>query len=631
MSANAAITTAKPDSSPRIRTRVLVLFGLALVILLVIMSITIFTLVTSTDARDWQDRQLETAGSAIYRVQDFIQDARRDLYLLANLDEDIQNHENLFPEVLRDAPQILEIVYVDAEGRILESVFQDAPLLANQVTLLQTNWFVESIGDISYSVYVSPIQVSVDEQPYIITSMSTKNRTAVIAARISLTVFSEIISQLSLGETGSAYVVSDDGFILAHTNTDVVTQNINILGRPEFDRALFQPLNPFELDTDQPLTEVYENFRGEVVVGLSQRIPGLGWMIFTEITEAEVLANTQTAITVLVIVSVGVFVLTLVVISEVQRRLIFKPLTELRANVDRVSQGSFDVPYQATSRDEIGEVIQSFNDMVRIVSERAIERDRLIRELQGAKRLAEENSRLKSEFLSTMSHELRTPMNAIEGFVGIILSRMGGTEYNDKTATYLQRVRANSQRLLALINDFLDLSRVESGRLDLASQPFEPAKLAQRWRSELGVLAENKQIDFDVVIDPELPKTLIGDEEAISKVAINLIGNAIKFTEKGKVTVALESADKEWNIVVRDTGIGIPPHAREFVFEEFRQVDQSSRRKHGGTGLGLAIVQKYTRSMGGQVTLKSEVGQGSEFTVTLPVVTVQQLKKAKEA
>jgi signal transduction histidine kinase len=299
--------------------------------------------------------------------------------------------------------------------------------------------------------------------------------------------------------------------------------------------------------------------------------------------------------------------------------------------VEKVSQGSFDVPFQATTRDEIGEVIQTFNDMVRIVGERAIERDRLIRDLQAAKRLAEENSRLKSEFLSTMSHELRTPMNAIEGFVGIILSRMGGTEYNEKTATYLQRVRANSQRLLALINDFLDLSRVESGRLDLANQPFEPAKLAQRWRSELGVLAENKQIGFEVQIDPELPKTLIGDEEAISKVAINLIGNAIKFTDKGKVTVALAASGDEWNIIVSDTGIGIPPHAREFVFEEFRQVDQSSRRKHGGTGLGLAIVQKYTRSMGGQVTLKSEVGQGSEFTVSLPIVTAQQLKKAKEA
>lgn len=628
MSANATITAAKSDSSPRIRIRVLFFFGLALVVLLAVMATTIFSLVSVTEARQWLGRQLEASRNAVFRVETFLELATRQLVLAAEF-SDIQERGEILSEIIASEPQFLELVYADRQGRILANQFRDAALLANQVTLSQANWFVASLDQPEYTIYVSPIQLSADLQPYLILSAPYAAGDGVIGARISLTVFSDIVSGLSFGETGRAYVADDNGAILAHTDPQVVISNASVAGRDEFERALLRPLD-LGLEDEQflALTEPYINFQGVPVIGIAERIPIVSWVLFTEIQEDEVFANTQTAIQTLLVVTLLIFVLTMLVISEVQRRIIFKPLSELRYNVEQVSQGKLDILYQATSRDEIGETIQAFNDMARIVNERAIERDRLIRDLQAAKRLAEENSRLKSEFLSTMSHELRTPMNAIEGFVGIILSRMGGTDYNDKTATYLQRVRANSQRLLALINDFLDLSRVESGRLDLASQPFEPAKLAQRWRSELGVLAENKQIGFEVQVDPELPKTLIGDEEAISKVAINLIGNAIKFTDKGKVTVSLELSGKEWNIIVRDTGIGIPPHAREFVFEEFRQVDQSSRRKHGGTGLGLAIVQKYTRSMGGQVTLKSEVGQGSEFTVTLPMVTVQQMNKA---
>ncbi len=145
--------------------------------------------------------------------------------------------------------------------------------------------------------------------------------------------------------------------------------------------------------------------------------------------------------------------------------------------------------------------------------------------------------------------------------------------------------------------------------------------MAKRWASEISVLAEKKDLAFETDIDEKLPETLYGDEESISKIAINLLGNAIKFTEQGNVRLALECNDETWNIVVQDTGIGIPPHASEFIFEEFRQVDQTSKRKYGGTGLGLAIVQKYAREMGGTVTVKSEQGQGSTFTVTLPLKT----------
>jgi len=185
-------------------------------------------------------------------------------------------------------------------------------------------------------------------------------------------------------------------------------------------------------------------------------------------------------------------------------------------------------------------------------------------------------------------------------------------------------VQANSQRLLSLINDFLDLSRIESGRLELANLPISPVEMVRRWENELGGLAEGKAITFKVSVDPNLPETIYGDEEAMTKIARNLLGNAFKFTSEGQVTLSMECHDHQMSIQVSDTGIGIPPHAREYIFDEFRQVDQTSKRKYGGTGLGLAIVQKITRAMGGTVTLESELGKGSTFTVAIPIQTEKE-------
>jgi len=328
-------------------------------------------------------------------------------------------------------------------------------------------------------------------------------------------------------------------------------------------------------------------------------------------------------------------ILSLIVVTSI-RRTIAHPLQILGQTTAGFAQGDYSHRAAIEHQNELSELGRSFNQMADAVQLRNTELSELNRSLEqrivertqdyrkahdeaiAANRLAQENSRLKSEFLTTMSHELRTPLNAIGGFAGILLSRFGGTDYNAKAENYIQRIRANSDRLLQLINDFLDLSRIESGRLELANRPFAPIELAKRWKSEIGVLAEKKGLEFKMHLDSALPDKIYGDEEALSKVAINLLGNAIKFTEHGQVDLSLTCDNAHWQIVVQDTGIGIPPDALEFVFEEFRQVDQSSLRKYGGTGLGLAIVQKYIRAMGGSVNVKSELGKGSTFTVTLP-------------
>jgi signal transduction histidine kinase len=240
------------------------------------------------------------------------------------------------------------------------------------------------------------------------------------------------------------------------------------------------------------------------------------------------------------------------------------------------------------------------------------------RDLTRANAMAKEAARLKGEFMSTMSHELRTPLNAMLGFTGIMLEGMGG-EIDDEARHMIKRMQANGDRLLHLINEVLDLAKIESGRIDLATKAFKPRELAQSWQYQMQALATQKNLAFKVNIDETLPETLYGDAERLTQVGVNLLGNAFKFTEEGSVTMDIKRRETSWQLIVTDSGIGIPPHAVNYIFDEFRQVDGSSKRMYGGSGLGLAIVRNLCRMMQGTVSVQSELNKGSIFTVTLPL------------
>jgi PAS domain S-box-containing protein len=238
------------------------------------------------------------------------------------------------------------------------------------------------------------------------------------------------------------------------------------------------------------------------------------------------------------------------------------------------------------------------------------ERERLIKEL-------EEALLFKDQFLATMSHELRTPLNAVQGYSGIALMN---DDIPDNVREMLERIKVNAKRLLNLINDILDISRINANRIEILARPVKLIEVAQGWHRDLKQEASDKGIELGLTLDPALPSTIISDEERLTQIVNNLLGNALKFTEKGMVDLRIYLKDDSvWVIEVADTGIGIPETWQHLIFEEFRQVDGSSRRKHGGAGLGLSIVQKLCILMGGSVTVTSKLGEGSTFTVTLPL------------
>ncbi|RWP61148.1 MAG: GAF domain-containing protein [Mesorhizobium sp.] len=256
----------------------------------------------------------------------------------------------------------------------------------------------------------------------------------------------------------------------------------------------------------------------------------------------------------------------------------------------------------------------------------ALQNAKLFREIEEKGRELEAASRHKSQFLANMSHELRTPLNSVLGFTELLVDGIYG-ELPDKAKATVARVQANGRHLLGLINDVLDLSKIEAGQLTLALEDYSVGQIVRSAATAVEPLARSKGLSLAATVAENLPLGR-GDERRLTQVLLNLAGNAVKFTERGAIDILADAVDGHFEIIVRDTGPGIAPTDQALIFDEFQQVDNSSTRQKGGTGLGLAISKRIVEMHGGTIGVESVPGSGSTFRMKIPIRVGEDVKAA---
>jgi two-component system, NtrC family, sensor kinase len=567
--------------------------------------------------------QREMAQGAAFKIQAFVQDIEKTLRASTQTPEIVTEgltdaYRFQLIKLLRVAPAITTATALDTEGH--------ETLKVSRVQMVQSQELAEQSTHEAFAQarqgesYLSPVYFVRQSEPYMRIGVPIErfagDVVGVLIAEVNLKYIWDVISNIKVGQTGYAYVVSRDGDLIAHPDISLVLQKQEVKHLGQVQAALAGQPGPFTAQS---------NLAGDKVFPAYAAMPDLGWAVIVERSADEAYAPLYSSMlrtAILLLLGLGMAVVASLLIG----RRVVRPLAALRQGAARIGAGALTHRIDIQTDDEFQDLATEFNLMATRLQESYAELEQRVeartRELAERSRELEIASKHKSQFLANMSHELRTPMNAILGYTELIIDEIYG-EVPERIREVLERVQQSGQHLLGLINAVLDLSRIESGRFTLSISEYSLPEVVHTVFTSVESLAAEKQLALNISISPDLPMGK-GDEQRIAQVLLNLVGNAIKFTAAGEVGIVVSAADGTFTIAVSDTGSGIAEKDQQKIFDEFQQADNSNTRAQGGTGLGLAIAKRIIEMHGGRMWVESSLGKGSTFWCTLPICVERQ-------
>jgi signal transduction histidine kinase len=612
----------------RLIWRYVAVVGLLVAAAIISVGITEFYFSYNDSQRAVTVAEADKASSAAVSIRQFIQQITDDMGLVA---QPIANdpartaREDSFKNLFLHQQAIRELTYLDASGAECVHTYSNEIDQINSRTCegdrSATDEFRLARADLRY--FGSVTFSSPDGRPHMTVAVAeAPPGKGVIVADVDLGSVVDAISRAQIGTAGYAYAVDASGQVIAHTsNPSLVLANTSFGGLPQVQAALTGAATSPE--------GVVTNGRdpnGTQVLSAYEKVDPPGWWVFVEEPLREAFGPIQAAIwrTAALLL---IFILVAVATSILLARNLVRPIEAIQVAAAKIGSGAFDERIEISSRDELGALAAEFNRMAarlqasyagleQQVQERTQELAGALAELDTKSRQLEASSHHKSAFLANMSHELRTPLNAISGFSQVLRKGLFG-EINDRQAEYLDDILASSRHLLSLIDDVLDLSKVEAGQIELQVAPFSLPATLERGVVIVRERATRGDVRISLALDPGADM-VVGDERRIRQVVFNLLANAVKFTPPGgTIAITTSRAGDEVRVSVRDDGPGIAAEDQTRIFEEFQQA-AAGKEQREGTGLGLALSKRLVELHGGRIWVESEPGRGSSFVFTLP-------------